>query len=407
MSPTEKKLKKINTTLDLLTKTLKSLDQKENLKSSDLKLFTDQGIVVPLGHLCQKMEGTYSFRPPTDVQVIGSFATNTCVQAASSALSVDINLQMPKDYFTERDFLNYRYFVKRNLYMCHVYQQLLNNNNKSKFSSSNVKYEFIACYSSPYKPVLAMHFAEAHFHIRLHFSPHPDTFKLHRFNPNQSNVRAAWFAEKFPSANLTGLNLDTDYPTPNYNFEILKDLRTVENNQLLKTNLNSTSVKEAVQLLKIWLHKRDLNKGHGSFDSFTISMLMMHLLSTNVISSVMSQYQIFRIVLLQLSEAKWHETGISIKANRLSIPEEVSVAGKQVKSDEFKFEDFHRHFDVVFADHSGYLNVCGQMGRSTFLRVRQEASLSIGLLNNEKFNGFEELFIKSHSIEMSFDALVR
>ncbi len=136
-------------------------------------------------------------------------------------------------------------------------------------------------------------------------------------------------------------------------------------------------------------------------------MLMVNLLNQNVISGVMSQYQIFQIVLLQLSEARWDVTGISIKAKKVNSSEEISVEGRKMESGEFKFEDYHNHFDVVFADHSGYLNICAKMSRSTFLRVKKEAALSISLLDNERLNIFDELFTKSHSIEMSFDALVR
>jgi len=237
---TEKKRKRIDKSVDLLISSLKSLDEKKNLKSNDLSLFNDEGIVVPLGDLCQNMEGVYTFKPPTDVRVIGSYATNTYLQTASAVVSVDVNLQMPKDYFTERDFLNFRYFIKRNIYMCHVYQQLINSN--SKFSS-NIKYEFISCYSSPYKPVLVMYFEDGHFEIRLHFSPDTESFKLYRFNPNQSNIRTKWFYEKFAVQDLAAANnLETEYATPNYNYEILKDLRAVENNELLKTNLNSAGI---------------------------------------------------------------------------------------------------------------------------------------------------------------------
>lgn len=135
-------------------------------------------------------------------------------------------------------------------------------------------------------------------------------------------------------------------------------------------------------------------------------MFVMHLIAADQINPVMNEYQIFRTVLMQLSEAQWDSTGISIKANKLTMPEEVNM-DRKLKSDEFMFEDHHKHFDVVFADHSGYLNICSQISRGTFLRVKSEARISLAVLNNELFNGFDELFIKSHSIEMSFDALIR
>jgi hypothetical protein len=47
------------------------------------------------------------------------------------------------------------------------------------------------------------------------------------------------------------------------------------------------------------------------------------------------------------------------------------------------------------------------MSQNTFLKVKHEAIISLALLNNQFFNGFDELLIKNHSIEMSFDALIK
>ena len=103
---------------------------------------------MPLAELSKTMEeGTYSFLPPTCIKTIGSLATNTLLKTQKT--SVDISIEMPAEYFNERDYLNYRYFMKRNLYMAHVYLQLID---KKKYS--NLKFEFIADYSSTYKPLL-------------------------------------------------------------------------------------------------------------------------------------------------------------------------------------------------------------------------------------------------------------
>ena len=241
--------------------------------------------------------------------------------------------------------------------------------------------------------------------VTLHFVPHPDAFKLHRFNPNQSNVRASWFLDKFkPTLSSDKADMDSDSPTPNYNQEILADLRANENNELLKLNLTTKGIREAIQLTKLWAFKRELNKGHGSFDSHTISMFVMHLISTDQVNPVMSEYQIFRTILMALSGADWSSTGISIKANKLTVPGSLTPSKSSVT--DFQFEDFHKHFDVVFADHSGYLNLCGRMSLNTFEKLRHDATLSLRLLNDEMFNCFEQLFIKNHCMEMSFDALV-
>lgn len=113
-------------------------------------MFEDNKFSLPLGNIAQQMEGQYTFTAPSDVKLIGSYATHTSV-TIDSKICIDLSVEMPKDFFTERDFLNYRYFVKRNLYLANIYLQLVK---KDKFS--NVKFEFVSKYSSVYKPSLLL-----------------------------------------------------------------------------------------------------------------------------------------------------------------------------------------------------------------------------------------------------------
>jgi hypothetical protein len=68
--------------------------------------------------------------------------------------------------------------------------------------------------------------------------------------------------------------------------------------------------------------------------------------------------------------------------------------------------DYHKHYDVVFLDVSGHLNVASKMNKSTLLRTKREAKLSIKQLNNKINDCFQSLFIHDHTLEDSFDALV-
>lgn len=91
------------------------------------------------------------------------------------------------------------------------------------------------------------------------------SFKLARFNPNQSNIRRDFFTKninpslKFDEEHETKSDEHFD-PTSNYNYDILADLTALKNNQFLKDTFNnSKGVLEAVKLLKLWLLKRGLN----------------------------------------------------------------------------------------------------------------------------------------------------
>lgn len=119
-----------------------------------MKLFEDANINVPLGNLYKKAikEGTYDFETPLDAYVIGNQLCNTHLKS-SQLISIDLAVEMNQTFFTERDYLNYRYFMKRSLYTSHIYLQLMNTKRFSK-----IKYEFIADYSTMHKPALCLIF---------------------------------------------------------------------------------------------------------------------------------------------------------------------------------------------------------------------------------------------------------
>ena len=60
------------------------------------------------------------------------------------------------------------------------------------------------------------------------------------------------------------------------------------------------------------------------------------------------------------AESNWCEKGISL----CTEPERRNAE---------HLTEFHKHFDVVFIDPSGYLNLCAGMNETTYTRVRNSA----------------------------------
>ena len=104
-----------------------------------------------MSEMCKKMEGSYTFEAPASSTLVGSCLVNTLINA--TRVKVDVCVEMPAEYFSERDYLNYRYFLKRNLYMGHVVAQLMD---VKKYAS--VKFELESNVSSQQKPTLLMNF---------------------------------------------------------------------------------------------------------------------------------------------------------------------------------------------------------------------------------------------------------
>ena len=70
-------------------------------------------------------------------------------------------------------------------------------------------------------------------------------------------------------------------------------------------------------------------------------------------------------------------------------------------------EEFHKYYEVVFLDQSGLLNLTSKLSKSTYLRVKHEAKLSLKLLNNKTISDcFQLLFIHDYSIQDCFDHFI-
>jgi hypothetical protein len=103
--------------------------------------------------------------------------------------------------------------------------------------------------------------------------------------------------------------------------------------------------------------------------------------------------------------------GITLKdkVENISLSDEDQVDKKphtNGHSNGLSLTDFHKHYEVVFLDESGHLNITSKMNKSTFLRAKREAKLSIKQLNNKINDCFQSMFIHDHTLEDSFDALV-
>ena len=357
-----------------------------------------------MADLCKKIikEGSYTFDRPANVYQIGSFASNTQIKT-SEKFSADICVEIGESFFNERDYLNYRYFIKRSLYLGHTYLHLMNAKRYSK-----LKYHFESDFGAVFKPLMCMLFEDAGLEVRIHFVPSNSAFKLSRFNPGQCNVRRDFFSKNIcPSIKIednSGKNSEEIYdPTPNYNFEVLSDLTAIRNNQIIMEKFsNSKNLLAAVKMVKLWLLKRELNKGSGCFDNFSLNMLFLYLLYNRQINPLMSPYQIFRLVLINLSEANWDKKGISLR----DFVKNDSESSNDTKS-LVTIDHFHQHYAVVFLDSTGFMNITSKMSIQTFHKLKFDAKVSLSLLNDESVDNFDKIFIEMHQFSFECDSLIK
>jgi len=149
-------------------------------------------------------------------------------------------------------------------------------------------------------------------------------------------------------------------------------------------------MKDAVALIKVWLHQRELDKGAGCCGGFLVSTFVAYLLSVRKINKHMSSYQILRVFLQFLGSTDWTKDGIvmtNVEREDTNVPSKA---------------DFHSTFDVVFVDPSGHLNLCAGMTAAQYRRLQHEAKLSMEFLDSRFLDGFEVLFMKPVPFAQTF-----
>ncbi|CAK8696286.1 unnamed protein product [Clavelina lepadiformis] len=322
-----------------------------------------------------KVKGNMQYFPPSDIQVIGSYQLQTCLKEGAN---VDLLLKIPKACMQAKDHLNQRYFRKRAAYLAHVgYYMSMNN------LVSEVKF----CYftDDTLKPIVCITPSGSlckFLTVKIHACPDEDSIKHARLHPLKSNVRKTWYdGIKCAEADERSLA-----PTPHYNSAILADLLMDSHLQHLHTTLKDChGYIDAIKLLKVWLRQRELDQGYGSFSGFLISMVVALLSSLNKINKAMSSYQVVRNTFQYLATTDW-----SLKGGEWQNCDYVNV--------------FHDHYEVVFIDPCGKLNLCANMSTLLYHQVRHEAELSLKALDFSQ-SGFNAVFMQSVPFLQKFDYL--
>ncbi|XP_058824101.1 nucleolar protein 6 [Topomyia yanbarensis] len=320
----------------------------------------------------------FKFAQQRIVHQIGSARLGT---SYGKVLAVDLLLEIPNKCFRSEDYLNMRYHYKRAHFLCHLAEGLAK---QSKYQLVG-KVKFVPLKGDALKPVLEVTPAEDKFSNRVCFIIHAASigkFSPKRFLPDKNNVRPAVIGKD--------TSMDSGLcPTPHYNTSILYDMCLLKNQEMLESILQSDHVRQAIILLKVWLHQRRFNEGYYGFDGAVATFFIAHLMRARKIYNTMSSYQIIRLFWNQLANSHWDTAGISLEAN--------------VTND---LISYHKCFDVVFLGNSEMLNICANMSGDLYRRVREEASVAIQLLDNQKLNSFIALFLNKFPVYTQYDHIL-
>ncbi|RWS28285.1 nucleolar protein 6-like protein [Leptotrombidium deliense] len=294
---------------------------------------------------------SFVFRRPNDVQIIGSFLTNTFVK---KDLTIDLLVTIPKKCFHERDYLNQKYFEKCALYIAFIALNL------KKTFGKLISLQYAYFNGIHLKPVLLLNNSNLNYcSFRILVVGESCCFKQNRFLPTTSNVRYNWFYGKDGEEVLT----------PYYNSLILQDLNLLANNEYLVNNIEENEeLREVIVALKVWLRQRGYTKSHANF----LTMFTFYLINEKKITT-----------------SSLDDTGIS-----LCTAQPVPIT------------TFSEVYDVVFLDSSGYFNLSFDIPSHVYKSLKHEANLTVKFLDKSSPNLFESFLMKPVPFNEKFDAIV-
>uniref|UniRef100_F1KTM6 Nucleolar protein 6 n=1 Tax=Ascaris suum TaxID=6253 RepID=F1KTM6_ASCSU len=286
--------------------------------------------------------------------------------------ALDMEVIIPQKYFGSRDFLNFAYHVKRAQYACHLAAELRAYNCVVRFATEE---------GDRYRPILIVTKDDAT--LRFHFSP-PDGFaKPNRFRPSNNNLRSLF------CLGAEGA-IDSDPPTPYYNASILSDLVRRQLDSIFKKFLeDKPNFVKAIFMIRAWMQTRFFTKRRDGFSNTLITAWILHLYRKGFVSRWSGVVGIIEAFFTSIVSTNWKDA-------RLALVENI---------DESTFKQFTDHFNFVFLDETGYLNLARALSVTAWDNIRDAAASSFNKLVN--FNDFDPLFTIERPFELSFDLYIK
>ncbi|VDO96644.1 unnamed protein product [Soboliphyme baturini] len=187
--------------------------------------------------------------------------------------------------------------------------------------------------------------------------------------------------------------------TPHYNQSVLFDLLLPELTRHVEQRWQGCDgVKEGALLVSTWLRHRGLDIGFGCATDTFVQALLCFLLESRRVNVHMSSYQFFRSFVSFIAS-----DGLRLPELRLKPLDQDAVVDDQENE---LYKDFHKHFDVVFRDSTGFLNICLQWNSALVDWLKDESALALKILDDFQTDAFASLFMKQVPFCYRFEYLM-
>ncbi|QIX00581.1 hypothetical protein AMS68_006098 [Peltaster fructicola] len=320
----------------------------------------------------------FAYEKPSSINVVGSYPMKTA-NRARKFLYVDMVAQMPSSLFTEKDYLDFRYFHKRAFYLAVIASSL------RVAHSNDLDIRFQSHHDDQLRPIVTIRPRRA---VNSSDSGKPT-------RDWQINILPAVAADLFPSTKLLPTKncmrkgKVESVATPSYNSSIRADMLVTAYLKLLhKTSTTCEAYKDACSLGSTWLRQRGFRatSRKGGIASFEWSALLALLLTSGgpngraVLSERWDSMQLFKATLQFL-------------ATRDLVKQPV-IIGDGTLLDSTSLE-LPIVWDAVRAH-----NIFHKLQIWSYKKLQIEAKLTLTMLGDQQFSGFEAAFITRKDVDL-------
>ncbi|OUC44161.1 hypothetical protein D917_02299 [Trichinella nativa] len=321
--------------------------------------------------------GKFTFAPPNSLRLIGSFPLELNVKPN---LTVDIAVEVPKATFAEGSLNTYSYHLKMLLFLLLIASKL----RTSKFVKQ-LNWEFF--HDDPRKLIIVLHpkgdlDGRCIFHLIAY--PEEGTFQLEKFAPSVYHLNAERFLKAF-GEDIKGTNLASHF----YNQSIARDAVMMQIFNYLEDEENfPKNARAGVQLLRLWIRRRELDQGYGCVSCTFLSLFVCYLVKERRIQSHWTAWDVFKAAIFAFSNIELENNPVTLcqSENGLTL-----------------LNEFKSAFPIVFADPTGYVNVCAHWHASTWRMLKHEALLARQMIENADSELFTRLCLQPVPFAEKFD----
>lgn len=397
----ESHVNKIEKVLHRLHDCISKIPKIEGLSLADVESrFNKKKLVVPFPDpKPTKANYKFSYLPPEDVSLVGSFGLKTGI-TQNNGMAIDIVLTMPHELFQPKDYLNYRALYKRAFYIAYLVENLMpltKKNNLPVKISYHFLNEDVLC------PVLKLESIK---------TENPEDLSFHKTKFTVNLIVGFPFGvfepkKLLPDKNCIRVQTADDSndlpPTPTYNSSILA-LTTYDYylKYLYTQKKSAEAFKDACILGRLWLKQRGLTSSvnGGGFGHFEFAMLMSALLhgggetGNKILLHGFSSYQLFKGAIKYLAT-------VDLTLGYLSFS---SLIGESTVS---KYNPDAGFGVPTLFDKNVKLNILWKMTKSSYIDLQTQAQETLVLLNDVVKDRFDPILLKKADLDhMRFDIVL-